>query len=120
MARCRSCCTAFLNSGTRGGITSTCVPIWDFTWWYRTTGYNLSDKPAGRWNYLTKHVVADAVALIDALHAERLMSVGHDWGGHVAWATAEQYPDRIARMVILNVAHPKVMVRTVFTNPRQI
>jgi pimeloyl-ACP methyl ester carboxylesterase len=82
-------------------------------------GYNLSDKPVGRWNYTTNKLAADAAALIDALNAGQACVVGHDWGGHVAWAVAEQYPTRIARMVILNVAHPKVMVRTALTNPRQ-
>src|SRR5262245_27095597 len=82
-------------------------------------GYNLSEKPAGRWNYVTNKLAADAAALIDALHAGAACVIGHDWGGHVAWATAEQYPDRVARMAILNVAHPKVMVRNVLTNPRQ-
>jgi pimeloyl-ACP methyl ester carboxylesterase len=82
-------------------------------------GYNLSDKPRGVSAYQTRHQVADVVGLLDALGLDRVDLVAHDWGAHVAWTVAEEHPERLRRLVILNVAHPQVMTKNMIFNPRQ-
>jgi epoxide hydrolase 4 len=82
-------------------------------------GYNLSERPRGVNNYLARKLAADAVGILDSVGAMQATVIGHDWGGHVAWTLAEQHPHRLNKLVILNVAHPRVMARNVLLNPRQ-
>jgi len=83
-------------------------------------GYNLSDKPQGIAAYKIDELAKDIVGLIDAYGREKIFLVGHDWGASVSWWTAIKYPDRISKMVILNVPHPKVMARQMFSNRLQM
>jgi pimeloyl-ACP methyl ester carboxylesterase len=70
-------------------------------------GYNLSDKPKGVESYALERLARDVERLIGALGEERAVVVGHDWGGIVAWAVAMLHPERVERLVILNVPHPE-------------
>ena len=72
-------------------------------------GYNLSDKPEGIGAYTLDELAADVVGLIDAAGQKQAFLVGHDWGAAVAWQVAARYPDRLAKMVIMNVPHGAVM-----------
>lgn len=72
-------------------------------------GYNTSDKPSGIRNYGIDVLAGDVVGLIDAMGREKAVVVGHDWGAAVAWWTAITHPDRVERLVIMNVPHPIVM-----------
>ncbi|MEN8173237.1 MAG: alpha/beta hydrolase [Chloroflexota bacterium] len=72
-------------------------------------GYNLSDKPEGIAAYNLDQLAADVIGLIDAAGVEDAYLVGHDWGAAVAWWVASKYPDRLAKLVILNVPHGEVM-----------
>ncbi|QJD78795.1 alpha/beta fold hydrolase [Spirosoma rhododendri] len=83
-------------------------------------GYNLSDKPAGIDAYRLDTLVADVVGLIDAAGVEKAIVVGHDWGGIVAWWLAVTYPERVERLVILNVPHPAVLSGFIRRNPGQL
>ncbi|WP_420151475.1 alpha/beta fold hydrolase [Spirosoma sp.] len=74
-------------------------------------GYNLSDKPSGIAAYGLDTLAADVVGLIDAAGRQKAVIVGHDWGAAVAWWTAVLYPERIERLIVLNVPHPMVMQR---------
>jgi len=82
-------------------------------------GYNLSDKPAGIREYRGETLVADLLGLMQALDLPRASLIGHDWGAAVAWWAAAAYPQRIRRLVILNVPHPRVMARALRTSWRQ-
>ncbi|WP_298089212.1 L-dopachrome tautomerase-related protein [uncultured Sphingomonas sp.] len=44
----------------------------------------------------------DAIALMDALHIDRFMVAGHDWGSNAAEALAVGWPDRVERMAMLS------------------
>ena len=81
-------------------------------------GYNLSDKPPAGYDYAT--LARDVAELIGALGEERAHVVGHDWGGIVAWGTAAIFPERVARLAILNAPHPGAYLREVRRNPRQM
>ncbi|QJW88774.1 alpha/beta hydrolase [Spirosoma taeanense] len=76
-------------------------------------GYNLSDKPAGIEAYTIDTLAADVVGLIERAGQQKAVLVGHDWGAAVAWWTAATYPDRVERLVVMNVPHPAVMKRFV-------
>jgi epoxide hydrolase 4 len=66
-------------------------------------GYNLSDKPANVADYRIEVLVEDLIGLIDHFGARTAAIVGHDWGAGVAWAAAQKYPDRISKLVALQV-----------------
>ncbi len=83
-------------------------------------GYNLSDKPEGIAAYKIDELAKDIVGLIDAYGRKQIYLVGHDWGASVSWWVALKYPERIRQLVILNVPHPKVMAKHVFTDTEQM
>ena len=72
-----------------------------------TRGYNLSDQPDGVDNYRMEHLHGDILAVIDDLGAEKVTLVGHDWGGAIAWLFTMAHQDKVERLVILNLTHPK-------------
>lgn len=82
-------------------------------------GYNLSDKPKGVRAYSIEELAADIIGLMDAAGAEKAFVVGHDWGAMVAWWLALQYPERLERLVIVNVPHPVALQKALMSNPRQ-
>jgi pimeloyl-ACP methyl ester carboxylesterase len=83
-------------------------------------GYNLSDKPAGVRAYGLDDLALDVVGILDALGRETASVVGHDWGGAVAWWLGMRHADRIARLALLNIPHPKVLERNLWRNPAQL
>jgi pimeloyl-ACP methyl ester carboxylesterase len=82
-------------------------------------GYNLSDKPEGVENYKTEKLVADVAAVQEHFHQTKSTIVGHDWGGLVAWTFAMQHPEKTERLVILNLPHPKGLIRELAHNTDQ-
>jgi len=83
-------------------------------------GYNLSSKPAGVAAYALTELVSDVIAIADQLRQEKIFLAGHDWGAAVAWSAALLHPQRIAKLVVLNVPHPSVMRKFLSTRPRQL
>jgi pimeloyl-ACP methyl ester carboxylesterase len=73
-------------------------------------GYGGSDKPRGVAAYRIEHLVADVAGLIAACGRERAHVIGHDWGAALAWMVANDRPDVVARLAILNVPHPRRMI----------
>lgn len=69
-------------------------------------GCGLSDKPADSgYSFTLKQRVDDLEALLEHLAIdEKITLVLHDWGGMIGMAYASRYPQRIARLVILNTA----------------
>ena len=78
-------------------------------------GYNLSSKPRGVVSYALRELVSDVIAIADQLGQQRIFLAGHDWGAAVAWSAALLHPGRIAKLAVLNVPHPSVMRRYVYT-----
>jgi epoxide hydrolase 4 len=83
-------------------------------------GYNLSSKPASVADYTLTNLTGDIAALIQTFGAEPAIVVGHDWGGGVAWALAQQHPHVIKKLIILNMPHLQVMRDNVRRNPKQM
>lgn len=82
-------------------------------------GYNLSDKPAGVEQYELADLSADVAAVIRDQGETRAVIVGHDWGGAVAWNFAMQYPQMTAGLVILDLPHPRALLRELRNSPEQ-
>jgi epoxide hydrolase 4 len=83
-------------------------------------GYGRSDALTGVGAYRLELLVDDVVAVADAAATKRIVLVGHDWGGIVAWAMAAWHPDRIARLVILNAPHLDVFGNVILRRPGQV
>ena len=64
-------------------------------------------------NYHIDRLMDDAMAIVAAsgYGAARFHLVGHDWGGSIAWALADRYPDRLASLTILSRPHPNAFNR---------
>ncbi|MGE5286588.1 MAG: alpha/beta fold hydrolase [Micromonosporaceae bacterium] len=71
-------------------------------------GFGRSSQPEDVAAYRLRNSVADVTAILDALGIEAAHVVGHDWGAAVAWLTAMFQPDRVLKLVVLSVPHPRV------------
>lgn len=82
-------------------------------------GFAGSDKPKGVENYQTDKIVADLIALADALEVKEFTLVGHDWGGAAAWLAALTHPFRVKRLIIVNAPHPLIFQRSLIEDEPQ-
>ncbi len=71
-------------------------------------GYNLSDKPGRVEDYRMPRLVDDVTGLIRHFGAREAAVVGHDWGGAVAWAVAQYYPDYVWKLASLQTPPPAI------------
>jgi pimeloyl-ACP methyl ester carboxylesterase len=67
-------------------------------------GFGWSAAPPG--DYAKASFAADLLALLDAERIDRVRVVGHDWGGYTAFLLALEHPERLERLVALDVAPP--------------
>jgi pimeloyl-ACP methyl ester carboxylesterase len=82
-------------------------------------GYNLSGQPEGVANYKVEELVGDVVSVVNHFGNGKAVIVGHDWGGLVAWTFAMIQPERIDRLIVLNLPHPRGIIRELATNAKQ-
>jgi len=82
-------------------------------------GYNKSGQPKGVENYALDKLVEDVAAVLKHFKQDKAVIVGHDWGGLVAWTFAMTHPDKTAKLIVLNLPHPKGLMRELATNPQQ-
>ncbi|RZS37016.1 pimeloyl-ACP methyl ester carboxylesterase [Herbihabitans rhizosphaerae] len=73
-------------------------------------GYGWSGPPPHRWD--KEDVVSDVLALLDEMGLDRVVLVGHDWGGWIGHLLALRAPERVAGFLALNIAHPWQTPRT--------
>jgi pimeloyl-ACP methyl ester carboxylesterase len=69
-------------------------------------GYSPGARPEGVDSYKTTELVADVLALADALGIDRFDLAGHDWGGAVAWLVAGSHPGRLRTLTVVSTPHP--------------
>jgi pimeloyl-ACP methyl ester carboxylesterase len=67
-------------------------------------GYGWSGPAPHRWQ--KEEVASDVLALLDALGLQRVLLVGHDWGGWVANLMVLRAPERFSAYMALNIPHP--------------
>lgn len=70
-------------------------------------GFGQSPRPNGVEAYRMRNLVVDVASLLGAYGIEKVTLVGHDWGAGLAWAVAAFVPDRVERLVVVSVGHPK-------------
>jgi pimeloyl-ACP methyl ester carboxylesterase len=67
-------------------------------------GFGWSDAPPG--DYAKATFAADLLALLDAEGLDRVQLIGHDWGAYACFLLALEHPDRVDRLVALDIAPP--------------
>ena len=67
-------------------------------------GWGWSEAPPGE--YAKADWVEDVLALLDAEGIDRVRVIGHDWGGYVAFLLALHAPDRVERLLALDITPP--------------
>jgi pimeloyl-ACP methyl ester carboxylesterase len=69
--------------------------------------------PGDTANYHIDRLMDDAMAMVAAsgYGDRRLHLVGHDWGGSIAWALADRFPERLASLTVLSRPHPNAFNR---------
>jgi epoxide hydrolase 4 len=82
-------------------------------------GYNDSDKPLEKSAYVMSEFVQDVVGVIQGLGYDKCILVGHDWGGAIAWNFADNYPQMLEKLIILNLPHPAKFAQGLRT-PQQL
>ena len=81
-------------------------------WAPQQRGYGASSRPRRTQDYAIELLMEDVAGLIDASGARRVVLLGHDWGGIVAWCFATRRLRALERLVILNVPHPACFARS--------
>ena len=84
-------------------------------------GYERSSTPQDVKAYRAKYLVQDILALIahECGSAPLAALIAHDWGGAVAWNLANQQPERLRQLVIINSPHPGPLLKALQNNPEQ-
>jgi pimeloyl-ACP methyl ester carboxylesterase len=84
-------------------------------------GYERSSAPSDVSAYRAKHLVQDILALSQAESPDQPLAalVAHDWGGAVAWGFANQHPERLRQLAIINSPHPGTFLRELQNSPEQ-
>lgn len=67
-----------------------------------TRGLGDSSRPAN--GYDKKTLAQDIFSLVQKLNFEQVNLVGHDVGGQIAYAYANEYPEKVSHLAILEVA----------------
>jgi pimeloyl-ACP methyl ester carboxylesterase len=67
-------------------------------------GFGWSDAPPG--DYAKTTFAADVLALLDAEGLDQVKVIGHDWGGFTAFLLALEHPERIERLMALDITPP--------------
>ncbi len=67
-------------------------------------GWGWSDAPPG--DYAKATYATDIVALIETMELDRVSLIGHDWGGFTAFLLALEHPQKLERMVVLDIPPP--------------
>ena len=69
-----------------------------------TRGLGDSSKPKA--GYDKRTLASDIYGLVNQLDLDRINLVGHDLGGQIAYAYANEYPDSVRRLAIVDVPLP--------------
>ncbi|KAI6178233.1 AB hydrolase-1 domain-containing protein [Aphelenchoides besseyi] len=83
-------------------------------------GTNDSDKVEGSQNYTLPILVRDVVEVIRRIGGGKAILVGHDIGALVCWTVAEEYPELVSRLIVLNCPVPRAYLHLVCTSSRQL
>lgn len=65
-------------------------------------GRGLSDHPA--FNYTQEDHAKDIIGVMDHLKAEKVLLLGHSFGGYLGFYLATNYPERVEKLIVLDAA----------------
>jgi epoxide hydrolase 4 len=84
-------------------------------------GFENSSSPQDVSHYRAKYLVQDIAALIamESPNAPLHALVAHDWGGAVAWNLANQLPQLMRKLCIINSPHPGTFLRDLKSDAAQ-
>ena len=82
-------------------------------------GFERSSAPADPSAYRPKLLAQDIAALVDAEGGHLAALIAHDWGGAVAWGLANQRPELMDKLVIINSPHAGTFSRELKHNAEQ-
>jgi pimeloyl-ACP methyl ester carboxylesterase len=84
-------------------------------------GYNESDRPKKVKNYKLELLMGDVVEVIKQVSpTNKVILVGHDWGGAISWHVARYFPQHIEKLVILNCPPVDLLFKAIRKIPRQL
>ena len=83
-------------------------------------GYNQSYKPETLEQYKLSNIIADLVEFMRSFASNRVIVVGHDWGGSVAQGIAARCPDQVTQLILLNTTHPQGFAKLLLSCPEQL
>jgi pimeloyl-ACP methyl ester carboxylesterase len=72
-------------------------------------GYSPGARPSGVNSYSSEILAADVIAIAKAVGFDRFHVVGHDFGGVIAWITANRFPQAIITVTSLSTPHPEAL-----------
>ena len=76
-------------------------------------GYGETTRPENLDSYHLEAILEDVAALIEASNLSRVILIGHDWGGIIAWYYAMRRPGKLEALIILNAPHPACFEREI-------
>jgi pimeloyl-ACP methyl ester carboxylesterase len=82
-------------------------------------GYSPSVRPEQPAEYGIATLVEDVVAIADTLGWREFDLIGHDWGGAVAWWTADAHPERLRSLAVVSTPHPAALAAAMKTDEDQ-
>ena len=68
-------------------------------------GYGNTTAPPNVSDYSVEKLIGDVHGLLNALELESAIFIGHDWGAILLWHMAILAPDRIEKLITLNIPH---------------
>lgn len=82
-------------------------------------GYSPGVRPERPEDYRVDLLVDDVVAITEHLGWTTFDLVGHDWGGAVAWWTADAHPARVRTLTVVSTPHPRALADALRTDEDQ-
>ncbi|MFS4095315.1 alpha/beta fold hydrolase [Streptomyces sp. AF1A] len=82
-------------------------------------GYSPRARPRRPEDYRISRLVDDVVAITEELGWATFDVVGHDWGGAVAWWTADAHPGRVRTLTVVSTPHPGALAAALRTDEDQ-
>ena len=82
-------------------------------------GYSPGARPQRPEDYRMSLLVDDVVAITEELGWAAFDLVGHDWGGAVAWWTADAHPGRVRTLTVVSTPHPGALATALRTDEDQ-
>jgi len=83
-------------------------------------GYNFSIGLGAAKNYTIENLITCVAEFIESVNkGQKVVLVAHDWGGAIAWPLAAFHAPLIAKLIIMNAAHPSTFTREMASNTLQ-